>query len=102
MLLLQCWTTYITKFCVLFRNPIQTKVRGQKVDNTDDGVFLSEDTGRQPGDGHAGVAVHLPDRGGGVGTEAQVSGAEVWGEEDGDDSVEEVREVMFCEPSEKM
>ena len=88
MLLKQCWTTYITKFCVLFRNPIQTEVRGQKVDDADDGLFLTEDTGRQPGDGHACVAVHLLDEGGGVGTEAQVSGAEVRGEEDWDDSIE--------------
>ena len=64
--------TYITKFCILFRNPSQTEVRGEIVDDADDGVFLAEDAGSQPGDGHAGVAVHLPGGRGGVRTEAHV------------------------------
>ena len=93
------YPTYITKFHVLFRNPIETEVRGQKVDDADDGVLLAEDPGRQPGDGHAGVAVHLPHGGRGVGTEAKVRGTELRGEEVGDDSIEQVWEVMFCKPS---
>ena len=93
------YPTYITKFYVLFRNPIETEVRGQKVDDADDGVLLAEDPGRQPGDGHAGVTVHLPEGGGGVRTEAQVGGAEVRREEVGEEGVEQVWEVMFGKPS---
>ena len=93
------YPTYITKFHVLFRNPIETEVRGQKVDDADDGVLLAEDPGRQPGDGHAGVTVHLPEGGGGVRTEAQVGGAEVRREEVGEEGVEQVWEVMFGKPS---
>ena len=83
----------------MFRNPIQTEVRGQVVYDADDGVFLAEDAGSQPGDGHAGVAVHLPGGGGGVRTETHVSGAEVRGEEVGDQSIDQVWEVMFGKPS---
>ena len=94
----QC-ATYITKFYIWLRNTIQTEVRGEIVDDADDGVLLAEDAGGQPGDGHAGVAVHLPHGGRGVGTEAQVRGTELRGEEEGDDSIEQVWEVMFCKPS---
>ena len=93
------YPTYITKFHVLFRNPIETEVRGQKVDDADDGVLLAEDPGRQPSDGLAGVTVHLPEGGGGVRTEAQVGGAEVRREEVGEEGVEQVWEVMFGKPS---
>ena len=92
--------THVTKFCILFRYPGQAEVRGQKFDDADDGDLLAEDAGSQPGDGHAGVAVHLPGGGGGVGTEAEVSGAEVWGEEVGEESIDQVWEVMFGKPSE--